>query len=281
MNKNLRIFAIIALLIFISFAFVIFLYSKNDTKIKPGSDLAYYEIFREDYLCKDYCLLEYIVQSNGIILEKREIKIGQEKEIFMDLWHVNKSEAKILIAKARNLLGDRRSGGISCTECTISHMFYGDEGGTAAYTVLDAERPDFMNEIESMTVNVIENATDKDDFFIHFVYAPRNSVIVDYHIFSDGAVIRALFGKKNGELLRSDLFDISPADMREIRDYADNEMFVESEIQMGCSRRDLMWGFFEVKKVEKYKNKYTCGGASNASDRFYDDLYNKMAQIQK
>jgi hypothetical protein len=276
MYKSLSLFLFSIFLSVLLLIIILFFNNRDERAVRQLNDLAYYEIAREDHLCTDYCFLEYIVQSNGIILEKRETEEEGKKNTSINLWHIKKSEARDLISNARDLLGQHKSDRIDCTECVISHIFFADQAETVAYTVLDSERPDFIDKIQSMTERSIDNAIGSDDFFVHFAYASRNSNIVDYHIFSDGLVLKELFGDKNGELIEANIYYISDEKMKEIKSFINEDIFKTSGDPAACSRRDLLWGFFELKNAENYRQKYTCGGENNDSDKFFDNLYNKI-----
>jgi hypothetical protein len=233
------------------------------------TDLSYFEFVNEDGLSGD--MREYIVISNGVALSK--IKHGSSANVTLGQIPLEKTET--LMSSVRQRRDSLAGGGIACKGCELYHLFYGDAAGTNALSVRSADAPGWLPEIEVETAAASRGTELAQQFFVHFIYSESGEDAVDYHIFSDGTVLREEFGDANGDLLASTITKIGQADIADLASMVDDSFFSSISSLKGCQPIGLDYGYLEIHKSYQYGLIYTCGTESSKADAIFNHLMTK------
>jgi hypothetical protein len=226
------------------------------------TDLSYIEFVREE----PESFEEYIIHSNGLVLEKKaeRIRIG----------HIDGKRAVEIIERAGDGMKDTTEG-IDCEECGIYHVFYGSPRETLAYTVRMDEAPQYVLELEEETKKVADELVRGEAFYVHFVYKRTGEYVTDYHFYPDGTTLLEEFGPRNGELKNSRIYRLEREVMERIKREIPDEYFTSENDLMGCNSRDLEWGYLEIQKDGRYGTVYTCGTGNTAADELFNEFLEK------
>jgi len=249
--------------------------TQKDTFDFKETDMKYYEFVYEDTECKDECLTEYIVHSNGLVFPKKETNTGGmiNTEIYIGI--IDKKKAETLIERTKTDIGNTNTEGIDCDSCQLYHIFYGEKEITRSFTTRTENAPGFFKDIEENTSQELKTQTPLEPFFIHLIFKKPKENAIDYHFFPDGTVLKEQFGERNGELLSSAIYTISQKDMDAMKQSTTNDIFASSDNLDRCDKNNLEWGYIEIQKGTSYKLIYTCGTGNSRADKLFSELLKK------
>jgi hypothetical protein len=247
----------------------------EDTFDFRETDMRYYELVHEDATCRETCLTEYIIYSNGLVFLKKETMENEARETEIELGTIGGDRAEDLIQKTEEFIGDSNTRGVDCRECRLYHVFYGGRGETRSVTEYIEDAPGYIKELESETQDAVEDLNPEDSFFLHLIFKKPGQYAVDYHFNPDGTVLREEFGQRNGELISSQIYSLDPEEVRKLRDSITGEYFTSNSSLENCHINNLEWGYLEIKKDSDYRLVYTCGTGYSAADMLFKELFEK------
>lgn len=273
MNKKASfvIFVVIGLLLILCF------FGRVENVTTDGNmkeKISYFEIVKEDTDCQENCFLEYIVVSNGEIMEKfiKDLSIKDKNGINMLV--ASDEDVGGLFQRVRVFFENNgTSNGIECENCSSYRLYYRDYKGEKSYATVEDGASDELINIMKSTQNISGNSNKTDADFFHFYYGKYDGSYLDYHIFSSGVVIREVFGEKSRDLEKSDIFIIDQDNIDSIVKLLTNEYFTENNAVQLCRNKEFLWGYLEIKTKNGYNYTYTCGDGSKNSDIIFNYLY--------
>jgi len=239
------------------------------------TEMGYLEFVYEDTSCDSDCMREYIVMSNGAVLEKIEKEIGRENGTEIIIGSIDVNKADELIKAAEGITVNFSNNGLDCEGCRLYHLFYGSKKKTTSFTTLVSDAPEFMEKFEEKIKLVLESQESKEQFFIHFVFKKPQNNIVDYHFFSDGIVLKEEFGSKNGELALSEILMINKREIDDIKGLIKEGAYNSKDNIKNCLKKGIEWGYIEIKNEDKYGSIYTCGEGTSEADKLFLELIEK------
>lgn len=218
------------------------------------SPTSYYEFVYEDALCEQECMREYLLFSHGLLFYKQV-----DDQATMTLGSIDSLLATDIIDHAKDSIGQVQSPGLDCDQCASYHLFYGDQEHTFSRAILAQEKPPYLNVLESRLTQAQQTQTLQETQFVHFIFHREDGIGIDYHFFPDGTVLYESFGLKNGELLSSAMYTMSPEDFTSI--FAQiHENFYQAENSFDdCNKKQLEWGYVEIRDKDQYHEVFTCG----------------------
>jgi len=266
----------VSILIIASLILCVYWEEKNDVAIEGNTeDLSYYEIVKENGSCLENCFLEYIVMSDGEIMEKHIKDFDNKEENGINMLKSDKGAVGRMIRKIKIYLQKYGSNnGVDCEKCNTYHLYYGGKEVAGSFSVKEEDSNAEIAEIFSSTEILARQSAFSDTQFVHFYYAKKNGAYLDYHIFSNGAVIMEEFGNKNGELSKSRIYRLAPERIRDLQKLVTEDFFVEKNENMICPEKEFIWGYLEIKTKENYNYIYTCANGNKDSDIIFNYLYN-------
>lgn len=273
MNKKILfvIFVVIGLTLVLCF----FWHMENITTHgdKKGI-ISYFEIVKEDANCEVNCFLEYIVVSNGEIMEKFITDLNIKNKNGINMLVARNEDVNRLNEKVRSFFEHHGiNNGIKCGNCSSYRLYYRDFEGKKSYAMVESDASDDLMDIMKSTQNVAENSNKSDADFFHFYYSKNDGSYLDYHIFSSGVVIRELFGKKSRDLKKSDIYVINKENTDSIAKLLTNGYFEENNPVQLCRNQEFLWGYLEIRTKNRYNYTYTCGDGDKDSDIIFNFLY--------
>ncbi len=237
---------------------------------------SYYEIVYEESPCTQECILEYILFSNGLVYIKNETNAGGSIITSATIGSIDGAVSGKLVTEAEKVVGDSRSGGVDCGNCSLYHVFYGGDNKTRVVTGFSQNATAVVQELDGETRAAVKDLSVGDSFYIHFVFKRLNENIVDYHFFSDGIVLREEFGLRNGQLLSSVVYSLDPRSVQLLKDSVAEDFFASADdAGLGCVKKGLEWGYVELQKGAGYKVVNTCGGGDSGADKVFDVLFER------
>lgn len=267
---------IVIITAFLVLVLIVLLLIKSDKDVpvddKNNNEFSYIEIVKEDPTCSENCFLEYIILSNGTVLKKYIKSFTDKSKNGLSL-SKSGDDLSYLFKRANEITGKYgNNNGIECDKCVIYHL-YRNEGETlSSYSSKSDETPEEIKDIMDEIGGVYENSIPGKDIFVHFYFERKDYEFIDYHIFTDGDVIREVFGRKNGELLESDTYRITAKQRSEIKNLIGKEFFLENTANISCLGKNILWGYLEIKKYDDYNYVYTCADGKLNSDIIFNYL---------
>jgi len=252
-------------------------YKTDELSPEPVKEnMSYYEIVKEDEKCADNCFLEYIVMSDGVVMEKYIKDFNNKEKNGIRMLNAGVEVEKLFekVALFFNKYGT--NDGISCESCSSYHLYYSGRDGRRSFATIEGSNDSEVVNILSATMDLIAKASEGNVDFFHFYYGKKDGGYLDYHIFTDGVIIREVFGKRNGQLLESDIYRSDGKRIADVINLTKADFFNENSEIKFCNNREFLWGYLEVKTRESYNYIYTCGDGKNDSDIIFDYLYNNF-----
>jgi len=239
-----------------------------------GRGLSYFEIVKKDKDCSENCFLEYLVMSNGEIMEKF-IKDPSDKNINgINMLVSSTEDVRTLNERVERFFQRLGSNdGIECENCSSYHLYYANGNEKRFFASIESGADPELIEIMKLTENIARNSNKSDVDFFHFYYEKRDSSYLDYHIFTNGTVIRELFGKKNGYLAEARIYLIEHEHVEKIVKILNNDFFNENSEFLECQGKGYLWGYLEIKTSNGFNYTYTCGDGYRNSDAIFNYLY--------
>lgn len=269
-NSYIIIIIIGAILVAYYFLFIENVRTGNNGK----QDMSYFEIVKEDPACKENCFLEYIVMSNGEIMEKNIKDHNIKNKNGINMLAAGDADVKMVSERVRDYFEKYGTNeGIDCENCSSYHLYYRDIEGKKSYAIKEGDADEDMIEILKLTESVAKKSRKSDIEFFHFFYGKKDGSYLDYHIFTNGTVIREVFGKRSGQLVESGIYLINPEQIDKLEKLLSADYFNEKNDSEMCYGRDFLWGFLEIKTRMGYNYIYTCGDGKNNSDTIFNYLY--------
>lgn len=216
---------------------------------------------------------EYLVLSNGVSLVKKHVNGSN----VISVGRISKEDSYAIIEKGLALLKEDNEG-LDCSGCSLVHLFYADDSGTHAYSVLAQNASPEISDVEGIFSAELQNLSGQDQFYVHFLFQRQGEDIIDYHFFPDGSVIKSVFGTGNGELKEAHFYSISEKDRSDLKFMASEDVFSSGDDLLGCVPAGLMWGTVEVYRDEKYVYIDTCGTGESAADKLFAFLKKRCGQ---
>jgi|WetSurMetagenome_2_1015567.scaffolds.fasta_scaffold13451_6 hypothetical protein len=215
---------------------------------------------------------EYLTLTNGATL----VKIHNGRDVQIKVGAISRGIASNLIEKGLVLIKENNKG-IECSGCSLVHLFYAGKE-TKAYTVVAENASSNIKDLEGVFSGSLENMSEPDRFYVHFLFQRQGGDIIDYHFFPDGTVIKSVFGSANGELKEARFYSIGKNDHNEIRSRASEEVLSSWDDMLGCVASGLMWGTVEVYRDGKYALINTCGTGESAADKLFSFLMKRCGE---
>lgn len=240
----------------------------------PKTNMAYLEIVQEKQSCLDGgCFTEYLFASSGIALKKQYNLPNYRGEPTMELRRMKNASATLLFDKARKFLEDDKNSSGSAD--SPNNIFFADN--SKLYALSFPGNPpgqflEFFNEAQAEF-----GAADPDvDFYVHQYYQPVGGDTVDFHIFSDGILIRSAFASGSNTLKSSGIIQLPEGDISVLRDMADNATGPQYAKSPGCGvDTGLEYGYVEIKQNGEYLGAYTCGNGNDGIGAIFTFVKNK------
>jgi hypothetical protein len=215
---------------------------------------------------------EYLVISNGVSLVKNHV--GRDNAI--SVGRISRDDSFVIIEKGLSQLKERNKG-VDCSDCSMIHLFYADDRGTQAYSVLAQNASDIRG-LEGVFSVALKNLSGVNQFYVHFLFQKQGGDIVDYHFFPEGSIIRSVFGPGNGELKEARFYSIGINDLSDMRSMAPSDVLSSKDDMIGCVSAGLMWGTVEVYRDGKYALINTCGTGESAADKLFSFLMKRCGE---
>lgn len=248
--------------------------SVNNGNLVSDGNLAYFEIVREDNLCKEWCFLEYIVTSKGDVLKKEIKSFKRNDNNKVGVYVLDENKANKFLASASSVF--EQTGGNKtkdCSKCIVYNMYMKTSSEKKSLSVTEEYAPKEIKTIMEEAGNLVKKETIKTQNFAHFYFEKKTGGYDDYHVFESGMVIKEIFGGANGELINADIYEIDNDSATEIMKTINNDFFEESAEVKACENRNYLWAFVEAKIGERYNGIYTCGEGMMNSDAVFRYLY--------
>ncbi len=236
--------------------------------VEQNNGPSFYEIVNQREECDPYCSLEFIVLSNGIVLKKQSISSDFSQNT-IELVDIGKEKAiKAIEFTQQNVTEVKDS---RCVNCNDFHVFLIKDGQTIMYLEEEENSPEFIKKIFEDSKQLFSQGSPSQDFFVQFVYQRRSQNIIDYHIFSDGTLLKGEFGIDSA-LKKAELSILSKEKLDSLKSKITTDYFTSTSSIANCNQKNMQYGYLDIKKDGKHNFVWTCGAENSVADQLFNDF---------
>ena len=233
--------------------------------------LVYLEIVHERADCNPYCSTEYILFSNGTMMKKQSNDNGP---------YMNKVElVKVAPEKALSAIMAIEDYGLEyrperCDHCNRYTLLTLKDGAPFMHVIEEERAAPKVKEIFDDSSSLFFEGEEIEQFFVQFVYTRLGQNTIDYHIFSDGSVLKEEFIGQELVLGAASAFEIEEDKIDLLKEKFDSKFFNSKSGLNNCTSNGLSSGYMQVMKGEFYSFEWTCGTLESR----VDDVFNEMME---